>query len=161
MPFKKGHHLGFQPGQSGNPGGRGSPRAEFWRQFRQAIAELQIALKDAQGKPIKKLPCVEALTRKLVKWAMEEVKFKGEETGSPQNPGMVKLFFDKALGNEVVLSAELSSSGALLPQVVDVAKLLEGLDVSEEAMAKLRKKAIAMAFPDRGLDDWNEEDADD
>jgi len=38
---------------------------------------------------------------------MEEVKVKGEETGSPQNPQMVKLFFDKCLGNEVVLSGEL------------------------------------------------------
>lgn len=141
-------------GVSGNPGGRGSPRAEFWRQFRDAIAEIEIVLKDKAGKPLKRLPCVEALTRKLVKWAMAEVKFKGKETGSPQNPQMVKLFFDKALGTEVVLSSEATPTGE--PQVLNIAELLKDSGLSEAQIKVYRKKAIAMAFPGRGFGEEEE-----
>lgn len=162
----------WSKGVSGNPGGcrKDDPRAEFWRQFRSAIEEIKITLA-LEGKPKRPLSCVEALTRKVVKWAMAEVEWKTpirdddgkvieerkETLPIPQNPQMVKLLFDKCLGNEVVLSGEIMTTGSLQPQIVDVAKLLKGLDVSEEDIAKLRKRAIAMAFPDRGLDDWSEE----
>ena len=145
----------WESGQTGNAGGRpkNDPRAEFWRQFRDAVAEIEIELKDKKGKPLKRLPCVEALTRKLVTWAMAEVK---EEISSPQNPGMVKLFFDKCLGTEVVLSSESTPTGE--PQVLNIAELLKDTGLSEAQIKALRKKAIAMAFPGRGFGDDEEVD---
>lgn len=114
-------------GVSGNPGGRGSPRAEFWRQFRKAITD-----KDFKA---------------IADVLLREAK-KGEGWA-------VKLFFDKCLGTEVVLSSEGTPTGE--PQVLNIAELLKGSGLSDDAIKGLRKKAIAMAFPGRGFGNEEEE----
>ena len=134
---------GFLPGQTGNAGGRSKARAEFQRQFMMVVENLKVPYQEGKHKPRKLLPVVEALTNQLVKYAN-----KG-------NAWAMKLFFDLAIGKHLDLMVSKPEGAKFIFEhraaLLNIKELLDGEGLTVAQINRIRKKAIAKAFPGRGF----------
>lgn len=136
----QGHE--FKPHQSGNPGGKTKQQRAFEKQFAKVVNEMQVTLKDKKGKAIRTLPCVEALTRKLIELAIDK-----------EQGWAFRLAFHYIFGDNFNLSVYLQHAGEIKtgPEIIDIAELLSGFKLSAKTIEKIRNRYLEVMFPGRGF----------
>lgn len=132
---------GFLPKQSGNPGGKSKEQRAIEAQFVEAITEIKLEYKETGKKP-KLLPCMVALTKKLVNLAYEK-----------EQSWAWKLLFMYLLPPSFNVSVWMQHSGKVEtgPQIVDIEAMLLGMGVSPKKAKEARNHYLEEMFPGRGF----------